>query len=693
MKDTPIIDAECTDVDLDSLLSSVTVLSPGRGQHYPKDRVTGEKIKYIDLISAFDIETSRHKFHKWGWQSWLYHWQLQLGEIATITGRTWASFLYLVGKMNFWLDQKQARMILYVHDLAYEFQYLAGVWHFETQDLFATDQYAPLWAMMGRIELRCSRRLANMGLMEWSNSFFHVDHPKQEGFDYDKERFPWTPLTDEEKRYCVNDVISVVECVQALLKQSGFNLYRLPLTAVGFIRKRCRDIMYLWSKGSILEEMQNPLCVYDRLRQANRGGDCYLNDYRREQLIGDVESWDRSSSYPDVICHCKFPMTRFKEEDPTMETFKFLVEHGKAVLLKIHLYKVRLRDENSLMYIPYMKCMETGFKRPVKVRLQEGRIQAAEYLEIAITDLDMELIDRYYIYDGIEIEWMMSARYGYLPQPLCDEIVRLYKKKTMLKGDKDRRIEYNYTKILLNSIYGMMSQKVIYQPIAFDDGGWIPVPIDREEEYAKEIKKQFLNYAWSVWVTAWSRYRLHEGIAAVMAQDPHAFVYADTDSVKTMTIHPDFSKINKARMEDSRKSGAFCEGFDGQVHYMGAFEKDGTYRYFRALNIKRYATVDDHDVLSIHVSGVPSEEGARVLLENGGIMAFDYGFKFYGSGQTRSIMNDTIDITITIDEHKLHITRNCCIVPIEEVEEVEGLKSWANAIVDIIHNVDYTPGG
>ena len=48
--------------------------------------------------------------------------------------------------------------------------------------------------------------------------------------------------------------------VQALLQQSGFNLYRLPLTAVGFIRKRCRDTMFLWSKGTILEAVVVILC-------------------------------------------------------------------------------------------------------------------------------------------------------------------------------------------------------------------------------------------------------------------------------------------------------------------------------------------------------------------------------------------------------------------------------------------------
>lgn len=439
--------------------------------------------------------------------------------------------------------------------------------------------------------------------------------------------------------------------------------------------------------------MQNPLYVYDRLRQANRGGDCYLSDDRREQLIGDVESWDRSSSYPDIIAHCKFPMTAFKEEEPNFENFKFLVEHGKAILMKVAFYKIRIKaGKGSLRYIPYLKCVERGFKRPVKPSVEEGRIESADYLEIAVTDLDMELIYQYYEWEGADIQWMMSARYGYLPQPLVDEIIRLYKIKTELKGDEERKTEYEYIKVLVNSIYGMMSQKMIYDPVVFEDGTWKIIEIDREEEYRKAVDKAFLNYAWAVWVTAWGRVRLHEGIQVVMKQNPDSFIYADTDSVKTRLISPDFSAINKRRIEDAKRSGAFATGHDGLVHYLGAYEQDGKYKYFRALNVKRYCTVGDDDKLVIHVSGVPKAKGAEVLLKNGGILAFDYGFVFYGSGQTRSIMNDFADIRLKIDGHQLHITRNVAIVPIEEIGDYEALLTWANAMVDIIEFMDYNPG-
>ena len=693
MKDTPVIDAECTDVNIEELLKDIRIEPCKRGQHYPHDRKTGEKIRYLGIVTAFDIETSKAKTVTWGWQAWLYHWQWQFGEVCTLVGRSWESFLYIVGKLNFYLNKVNTRMLVFVHELAYEFQYLAGVWPFEPADLFATGQYAPLWAMMGKLEFRCSRRLANCNLADWSTKIFRVDHPKLvNAMDHEQVHYPWTKLTDEELKYCINDVVAVVECVTELMKKSRTNLYSLPLTAIGFVRKRCKDATWLWSRNGV-QDMQNPLYVYDRLREANRGGDCYLSDDRREQLLGDVESWDRSSSYPDVIAHCKFPMTKFKEEPPTMERFKYLVEHGKAVLMKVAFYKLRRKqDARALRYIPYLKCCEKGFKKPVKPKLEDGRIEAAEYCEIAITDLDMELIMNYYEWEGIDIEWLMSARYGYLPQPLVDEVVSMYCEKTRLKGDEERKEDYNYTKVLLNSIYGMMSQRMIYTPVTFEDGEWKLLETDREADYAEAVERAFLNYAWSVWVTAWGRYRLHEGIQAVMSISPDAFVYADTDSVKVRMIHPDFDKINKERIKDAEQSRACGMGADGVIHYMGAFEKDGVYKYFRALNVKRYCVVEDHNRLVIHVAGVPQEKGAEVLLKHGGILAFDYSFNFTGVGQTRTIMNDLADITITIDGHKLHITRNAVIIPVEEVGDYESLVTWANAMVDIIEYSDYTPG-
>ena len=695
MKDTPIVKVD--DVDVMSMLSSLGVAKNPRGRKLKRDRRTGEKYRYVDVITAFDVETSKHRFHVEGWQSWVYVWQWQIGDVCTIMGRELQEFISLVNQMNEYLQKQHLRLLVYVHELAFEFQFLSGVYQFEPQDVFATDQYAPLYCLIGNVELRCSRRFAACSLKTWGTKRFHVDHPKLDGYDYSVVRYPWTPLTDDEIRYCVNDVMCVVECIHEQMKLTGNTIYDLPLTSISYVRKPCRNAMRMWSLNAC-REIQNPLYVYDRLRAANRGADAYANQSLVGDLLGEVDSFDISSSYPYVICFRKYPMTRFREEEASLEQLKVCIEKGRACLMKLRFLNIKLRDKSCLPYIPYRKCCEDGYKRPVKPELLDGRITAAGYCELAMTDLDYELICRYYEFEAVEVEWLMSSRYGYLPDPLIDQVIALFKKKTKLKNDMERSSEYQFSKIMVNSIYGMMAQQPIQTPIVWEDDQWKFGEYDREADYARAMETAWLSYAWAVWVTAWARYRLHEGFALVINDRPDAFVYSDTDSIKVRTelLTPDFSRLNDSAIKDCLKYGAFETGADGIVHYMGTWEKEDHYDYFRTLGMKRYVTVVG-DKLRVAVSGVPSEEGAKVLLKDGGILVFDFSYVFHGTGKTNVIYNDFADFTFHIGSHILHITRNAVILDVDhqmkEDPDAAGIVSMAESMLDIIHNVDYNFGG
>lgn len=342
MTDTPIIMASDFSIDLLKWVGQARIQVHRK---YPKDRHTQEKIRYADIVTAFDIETSTYEDPEEGPQGFMYIWQWQLGEIATVFGRTWDEFLSVVNQINAWLKDRNQRMMVYVHNLAYEFQYLSGIWHFEPEDVFATDLRAPLYCKMDRLELRCSYRLSGQSLRGWAKDL-RVDHQKLDDFNYTEIRYPWSPMTNEEYRYCFHDVLSVVECVQRTMQVYGDTLYTIPYTRTGYIRRMVRSSMRWWSDAAI-KGMQNDLATYDRLRNAFRGGDTHANRYWVKSLIGDVYSYDRSSSYPDVIVHCKFPMSRFREEEPTWERFKSLCEEGRAVLVKIGFFRNQARGQRN----------------------------------------------------------------------------------------------------------------------------------------------------------------------------------------------------------------------------------------------------------------------------------------------------------------------------------------------------------
>lgn len=590
MQDTPIYYAQ--DVDIPTLLQGIKIAKVKRGQKYRKDRNTGEEIKYLDIITAFDIETSKYQFGKetGDWKSWMYIWQWQFGDRATIIGRNWDQYKDFIVRLNNYLhdNYENARIMVYVHNLSFEFQFLSGIWAFKNEDIFATDRRSVLYCKMDRLELRCSYRLSNYSLADWAKEL-HTDHSKMVGdLDYKIVRYEDTVLTNDEIRYCVNDVICVVECVQAQMQSYGDTLYSIPYTSTGYIRRMVKQALNMWCKDGV-RDMQNSLEVYDHLREAFRGGDTHANRHHVNHLLGDCHSYDRSSSYPDVICHCKFPMSRFREELPTKVTFQELLDNGRAVLLKVRYYGLRLRDEETGdPYVPVDKC--SVLTHSVE---DNGRVLSAEIAELAMTDVDFEIIQGQYECDSWEIVWIESARYGYLPRPLIDLVIKLYHDKTAYKGMEGKEIVYAHAKALLNAVYGMMCQRVITNPIVYDpnppegEKHWHPLEnskFDRVREYDKAIDKAFLNYAWAVWVTAWARYRLQEGIRiaekAKTEEMPHTpFVYADTDSVKSL-IELDFTRFNDDRIRDAKRSGAYAVDRKGITHYMGVFEDEGTYDFF-----------------------------------------------------------------------------------------------------------------
>lgn len=585
MRDTPIIKAQ--DADIETLFGDTGIAKLRKGGKYPKDRRTEQRYQYLDMVTSFDIETSSHQFgtEVGDWESWMYIWQWQFGERVTVIGRTWEEFTALVTKINnYLLSLGNVRLMCYVHNLAYEMTFLVGIWNFAPDDIFATDVRAPLYGLMGQIELRCSYRLSGYSLDTWAREL-RTDHQKLVGnLDYRIERYPWTELTDAELAYCVHDVVAVVECVTTTLHSYGDTLYTIPYTQTGYIRRLVKAALKSWSPDAI-RSMQNSLETYDHLREAFRGGDTHANRYWVMSILGDVHSYDRSSSYPDVMIHCKFPMTAFRsEKNLTFENFQTLVDSGRAVLLKVAFRGVQLRSERTgNPYIPYAKCIEPGFDRPINPKLDNGRILSADFCTMAMTDVDFEIVQKQYIWDDAAIEWMESARYGYLPQPMADIIIKLYKDKTELKGIKGKELVYMHSKQLINSCYGMLCQRLITNPITFENGEWKIADFDRIAEYDKVIEHAFGNYAWACWVTAWARYRLAQGIWTAEAKDKEskisAFVYADTDSVKCRG-ELDFTKFNEERIRDAKASGAWAVDPKGKPHYMGVFEDEGGYDFF-----------------------------------------------------------------------------------------------------------------
>ena len=257
-----------------------------------------------------------------------------------------------------------------------------------------------------------------------------------------------------------------------------------------------------------------------------------------------------------------------------------------------------------------------------------------------------------------------------------------------MKGVPGEEIQYMKSKNKLNSLYGMCAQDPIKQDILFENEEFREQREDPAKLLEQHNKKAFLVYQWGVWVTAWARLRLEEGVRLAHGDvnDPKApqFLYCDTDSVK-YTGEIDWTKYNQERIKASRQSKAFASDPNGVTHFMGVFEKEHDLIEFRTLGAKKYVSRETADSkLVCTIAGVSKSLGGKELEKYGGIEAFKVGFRFAEAGGLEAVYNDKPEITeYTVDGRTINITSN---VVLRESTYTLGLAADYERLLTKIYN-------
>lgn len=641
---------------------SKPVGNPGMYKHMPD---------YYDCVCAFDIETTYLKEYD---ESIMYIWQFAFENVC-VYGRTWDEYKDFLA----FLSTLPHTFVVFVHNLSFEFQFLAGVFSFPSDNVFAVKSRKVLKATYANIEYRCSYIHSNMSLDKYIKSV-GGEYQKLE-LDYSVTRYPWTVLSDKELDYCVNDVIGLTSAIRAEMKKDGDNLYTIPLTSTGYLRREAKRALQNWRPKIIA--MRADYDLQCKLKAAFRGGDTHANRRCAGHIIENVYGSDRSSSYPDVMVNCDFPMSAFMHIGYMTEDELNTYLGRKALLITVAFGGLELRDDlEPCPYISLSKCQK--FEHVI---CDNGRVMIARYAEMAVTDVDWRIIKYQYKAQSTVILDVYVADYKKLPKPLTDLMIEYYRKKTALKGDREQEYYYIKSKNKLNSGYGMCAQdpmpdSIEYREEVEHNGGFVYTAAD-PEKWDDAKNRYWLSYAWGVWVTAWARYRLHEGRLYIKKRGG-MWVYGDTDSNK-YTGDVDWTEYNRERIKHSLKNGAFADDSKGNRHYMGVYESEGKSDRFITWGAKKYAYTDKEG-LHITVAGVGKKAGAKELVKAArisrhltggketGLDLFkpsyrdEYGekhkgFVFIEGGGTESRYDDTIDLTVNIDGHDLRITRNVSIVP------------------------------
>ena len=624
---------------------------------------TSQKYFYKDVVAAFDIETTYIEEID---NSVMYIWQMQIGMEQTIIGRTWYEFRRLIEKIKDALNDGE-RLVVYVHNLSFEFQFLSGIFDFSKDDVFAVDHRKVLKALLDdKIEFRCSYLQTNMSLRAFCEKMGVKSFKLK--MDYRKRRYWYTELSDKEIAYCINDVRGLVEAIYKEMARDGDNLYTIPLTSTGYARRDAKRAMRSVSHNFI-QNLVPDYNIYLLCREAFRGGNTHASRYYSGKILGAGESADISSSYPTEIYTADFPISRFQiRKKATLEDVEELIyKRGKACLIRCSFRNLKLKDDLvPVPYLPVSKCQ--GIIGGV---YDNGRIMAADYIDRhTMTDIDYKIMKSQYDFE-ISITTLASARYGKLPKPLRDNVLKYYQNKNTFKDkptDDDHtaefyRLLYDKDKALLNAQYGMMAQDPVKISVEYynsRDELFRDDPLaDPEALLEKYNKRAFLVYQWGCWVTARAREKLQRGIDLCGIN----FVYCDTDSCKYIGS-VDWTPLNKELLKVAEKAGAYAIDAKGKKHYMGVYEYDGSFTEFKTMGAKKYAYRDPEGKLHITIAGVNKHIGAIELERAGGLKAMVDGYKFIYAGGLEARYSDFPDVHefITEDDIPIQITRNVSLV-------------------------------
>ena len=527
--------------------------------------------------------------------------------------------------------------VLYVHNLAYDWTFLRKFcfteWGHPESQLNVKSHYPIYIKWDNGITFKDSYILAQRSLEKWATDL-NVEHKKAVGaWDYEKIRDQSGNFSADELRYIECDTLAGVECLDTLAGQLNKCIYSIPYTATGIPREHVRKLA---SENKFREQFKRMAPTYEqycKLLKVYHGGYTHANRHIVNYTIRDiVKCLDFASSYPFCLLAYKFPMEKFTPMRNCEVSDILTCSESYAFMFKLVLDNVRLKDDDIPMpALQYSKAVKT-----VNAVLDNGRILCADYVEIYLTEVDLEAIDNQYIWDSaICCEVEFSAK-EYLPRWFTDYVYECFINKTKLKGGDP--VAYALAKALINSLYGMLVQRSIRDTIMEDylTGEYTHLPQDEEQLYQKYLdsRTSVLPYQWGVWVTAYAQRNLFR-----LGSCCDEWLYSDTDSCYSATWNMD--KVEAYNNDCKRlliAQGYTAVEHDGREYWLGVAEVDGIYSEFKTQGAKRYA-VRYADVpenaegkrgkLAITVAGVPKKKGALAL--NDDITNFKTGFVFPGT--------------------------------------------------------------
>lgn len=625
----------------------------------------GSNDLYNDLIIAADTETSKtrpdvydEKGNYVPGENIVVAWTISVrnaeGNICTIYGAKPSHFAAVMYYLQEILQGDKT--VCYFHNLSYDWPFLQcfliELFGKPVHQLNTKPHYPISVEFEDGLILRDSLIIAQVRLEKWADDL-DVEHKKAVGkWDYSKRRDQSGEFTEDEVEYIEHDTLALVECLEKLRKQLRRHVYSMPMTCTSIVRSVTREEGRRHRARNRFERMAPDFRLYTKLVQCYHGGFTHNNRFAAGWIWPDPEHendlptcYDFASSYPFRMLVDKFPRERFRLVPDEID-FRTILKHKEdtAFCFSFMAENIELRDPREPMpALQYSKCVHT-----VDADLDNGRIIHARFVEIVLTEIDLEMIAKQYKFDRHVCFDVYAASKGPLPRWFRDLVYKCFEEKTTLKGGDP--VAYALAKAKLNSLYGMCCQRSIKPEIVedYETGDFTVNEQNTEELYQKYLENynSILPYFWGVWVTAYAQKALFE--LGSCLSDNGIWLYSDTDSVYALSWDQDkLEEFNDERRRRLKEAGYGPVMKDGREYWPGVAELDGVYQEFIGLHSKCYAVryrPQDYPKnkdgtlklgkdgkpfdIKITVAGVPKAGGSAL---NHDLSTFRDGFIFPGS--------------------------------------------------------------
>lgn len=636
-----------------------------------------KSVQYVDHLAAFDIETSSY-MDEGVKKAVVYSYALAIDD-TIYHARSADEFFPMLEKiadeMGLNLDR---RLVVYVHNLAYEWQFIKHYMTWDSAFAIASERRIVRAVSTLGIEFRCSYVLTNKPLAAVGKD---VGVRKMVGdIVHTLIRNSITPLSDEEMGYIDNDVRILIEFERQALAQEGGTvnqaLRSIPITKTGYVRRRMRKAALADPEyKELISELTLTEDTYYLARYSFQGGYTHANSSVMGQEKGETVAFDLASSYPSSMLQFTYPMSSFHSM-----SHEFTAEELDKCVSHVHFFVTFVVYGAVSRYaFPYVSSSKAkSISDPL---VDNGRVYSASRMVLTMTDVDWQVFRRCYDVESIEIVDVKVAPAEYLPAAITDPIVAMYGDKTALKGVAGQEVNYRSAKEDINGVYGSVAMDPVRTDFEFNTENveFVATLPSIEDVLSKHntSRSRYLYYPWAAWVTAYSRSVLLNTIYDLIDAGV-TVMYCDTDSIylkPSPAAQAIIDRVNNEVRErlstamhyrwfyatDEEVEDALApKDIKGVRHHIGLFEVDGHYDNFKTLGAKRYA-VEKGGEFKITVAGL-SKGAASYIEEIGGMKAFVDGLTVPAERSGR--------LTHTYSEETAHNLITDCLGNTCEMEQV-----------------------